>query len=258
MDLMVVLKSPDEIDVMREAGRIVARTLQAVAATAKAGVRLVDLDAQAADLIAEAGAKPSFLGYKPSWAPTPYPGVLCLSVNEEVVHGIPRDRALRDGDLLSIDCGAYIDGLHGDAAITVPIGEVDAAGLLLKETADAALAAGIAAAQPGGRMGDISHAVQTAARSAGYGLPQGLGGHGIGTAMHEDPDVPNAGRPGRGLPLRPGLVLAIEPMLLEGGGTRCRTLRDGWTVVTADGSRASHSEHTIAITASGPVILTTP
>jgi methionyl aminopeptidase len=253
---MVTLKTPAELAVMREAGRVVARTLAAVAAAARPGARLADLDALAAETIAAHGAKPSFLGYHPAWAPTPYPAVLCLSVNEAIVHGIPDRRALREGDLLSIDCGAYIDGYHGDAALTIAIGEVDDAARRLAATAGAALAAGIAAAQPGARVGDISHAVETVARAAGYGLPRGLGGHGVGTAMHEDPSVPNTGRAGRGLPLREGLVLAIEPMLLEGGRDAHRVRPDGWTVVTADGSRAAHAEHTIAVTAGGPVVLT--
>ena len=253
---MVLLKTAAEITVMREAGRVVAQALAAVAAAAKPGVRLVDLDALAADVIAAGGAKPSFLGYHPDWAPTPYPGVVCLSVNDAIVHGIPDDTVLTEGDLLSVDCGAYIDGYHGDAAITVPIGPVDAESRRLSETTDRALAAGIAAAQPGGRIGDISHAVETVARAGGYGLPDGLAGHGIGTAMHEDPSVPNTGRPHRGMPLREGLVIAIEPMLMAGGGRRCRTRRDGWTVATVDGSRAAHFEHTVAITADGPVILT--
>jgi methionyl aminopeptidase len=253
---MVVLKSANEIATMREAGRVVARTLAAVADAAAPGTSLIELDTLAADLIATLGAKPSFLGYHPSWAPTPYPGVLCLSVNEAVVHGVPTKRVLRAGDLLSIDCGAYIDGYHGDAAVTIGIGKLDPAAARLVETTDLALAAGIGAARPGARMGDISHAVQTVGRSGGYGLARGLGGHGIGTSMHEDPSVPNTGKPQRGMVLREGLVIAIEPMLLEGGRDGGRTLSDGWTVVTADGSRAAHAEHTVAITADGPVILT--
>src|SRR6185436_20354480 len=155
---------------------IVAETLAAVVAVAKAGVRLRDLDELAAESIAQAGAKPSFLGYHPEWAPVPYPAVLCLSVNEAVVHGIPDDRVLADGDLLSVDCGAYIDGYHGDAAVTVGIGEIDAEAARLKDTSARALAAGIAAARPGAKMGDISYAVQSTARAGGYGLPRGLGG----------------------------------------------------------------------------------
>jgi methionyl aminopeptidase len=253
---MVVLKSASEIETMREAGRIVARTLAAAAEAARPGVRLKDLDEQAAALIAALGAKPSFLGYHPAWAPTPYPGVLCLSVNDAIVHGIPNGRTLRDGDILSIDCGAYVDGLHADAARTVAVGTVDEAGHRLMRVTDEALAAGIAAAQPGQRIGDISAAVEAVARAAGYGLPAGLGGHGIGTSMHEDPHIANTGRPGKGVPLRPGLVIAIEPMLTEGGRDRGRTLADGWTVATTDGTRAAHFEDTIAITAAGPVILT--
>ncbi|WP_329106324.1 type I methionyl aminopeptidase [Micromonospora sp. NBC_01699] len=255
---MVVLKSETEIATMREAGRIVANTLAAVAAAARVGVRLIDLDELAAGLIASGGAKPSFLNYHPSWAPTPYPGVLCLSVNDNIVHGIPDRRVLAEGDLLSIDCGAYVDGYHGDAAITVAVGAIDEAARRLADTTNRALAAGIAAARVGARIGDISHAVETVGREAGYGLPDGLGGHGVGTAMHEAPSVPNTGRADQGMALAEGLVIAIEPMLLEGGSSRCRTLADGWTIATADGSRAAHAEHTIAITAAGPVILTAP
>ncbi len=254
---MVVLKSAAEIDTMRAAGRVVARVLAATASSARAGVRLRDLDEQAADLIATAGAKPSFLGYHPTWAPIPYPGVLCLSVNDAIVHGIPGGYVLRDGDLLSIDCGAYVDGMHGDAALTVAIGSTDAEGQRLMDTTEVALAAGIDAARPGNRIGDISAAVEAVARAGRYGLPAGLGGHGIGTAMHEDPHIPNTGRAGKGMALRAGLVIAIEPMLIEGGRDRGRTLPDGWTVATTDGSRAAHFEHTLAITDDGPVILTT-
>jgi methionyl aminopeptidase len=253
---MVVLRSAVEIATLREAGRVVARALAVAADAARPGVRLRELDELAADVIASAGAKPSFLGYHPSWAPTPYPAVLCLSVNDAVVHGIPNGRRLAEGDLLSIDCGAHVDGYHGDAAVTVAVGEVDDAARRLADTTDRALAAGIAAIRPGARMGDVSHAIERVARGGGYGLPAGLGGHGVGTAMHEDPDVPNTGRPGRGMPLREGLVIAIEPMLIEGGGSHCRTGRDGWTILTADGSRAAHAEHTVAVTADGPVVLT--
>ena len=255
---MVVLRSAAEIATLREAGRVVAKTLAAVAAAARAGVRLADLDEMAADLIAAAGAKPSFLGYHPSWAPIPYPGVLCLSVNEAIVHGIPDRRELAEGDLLSIDCGAYIDGYHGDAALTVGVGTIDDAGQRLIDTTVRALEAGIEAARPGGRLGDISYAVEAVARAGPYGLPPNLGGHGVGTSMHEDPHVPNTGRAGRGLVLREGLVIAIEPMLIESGRDGRHTTADGWTIVTTDGSRAAHAEHTIAVTDDGPVILTAP
>jgi methionyl aminopeptidase len=254
---MVELKSAAEIAVMREAGRVVAQALAAVAEAAADGVSLSDLDDLAVEVIARAGAKPSFLGYQPTWAPTPFPAVLCLSVNDAIVHGIPGRIRLKDGDLLSVDCGASIDGYHGDAALTVGIGQIDDAARHLCDTTAAALAAGIAQARVGARIGDISHAIETVARGAGYGLPTGLGGHGIGTAMHQDPGVPNTGRPARGLVLREGLVLAIEPMLTEGGSDRCRVGADGWTVLTVDGTRAAHFEHSVAITEAGPVILTT-
>ena len=255
---MVVLRSAAEVAALREAGRLVARTIALVVKAAGPGVRLKELDELAADEIAAAGAKPSFLGYHPSWAPTPYPGVLCLSVNDAIVHGIPDQRVLKTGDVLSIDCGAQLDGYHGDSAVTIAIGEIDAEATRLIATTEAALAAGIAAARPGARVGDISHAVENVGRAEGYGLPRGLGGHGVGTEMHEEPHIPNTGRPGRGFVLREGLVIAIEPMLLEGGRDGARTLRDGWTVVTTDGSRAAHAEHTIVITADGPVVLTVP
>lgn len=255
---MVVLKSAAELATMREAGRVVARTLAAVSEAAAPGATLLELDDLARTMLAEHGAKSSFLHYHPSFAPKPYPAVLCLSVNDAIVHGIPDGRRLEEGDLLSIDFGAQVDGYHGDAAVTVGVGPIDEAARRLSDTCAEALHAGIAAARPGARLGDISHAVQTVCRAARYGMPSGYGGHGVGTAMHEDPHVPNEGRPGRGLALRAGLVLAIEPMVIESGSDRHRLLRDGWTVSTVDGSRAAHWEHTIAITEEGPVILTAP
>ncbi|MET7427011.1 type I methionyl aminopeptidase [Dactylosporangium sp. NPDC005555] len=253
---MVVLKGAAELETMREAGRIVALTLRAVSERATAGVTLLELDELARGMLAEHGAKSSFLDYLPSFAPVPYPAVLCLSVNDQIVHGIPGRRPLRDGDLLSIDFGAHIGGYHGDSAITIGIGTIDDDARRLADTCAEALAAGIAAARPGGRLGDISAAVEAVCRAAGYGMPTGYGGHGIGTAMHEDPHVPNVGRAGRGLTLRPGLALAIEPMVIESGSDRHRLLSDGWTVSTVDGSRAAHTEHSVAITEDGPVILT--
>jgi methionyl aminopeptidase len=255
---MITLKSPAELAKMREAGRVVANTLRLVAAAVRPGVSLRELEEIGAACIREHGARSSFLGYLPSWAPAPYPATLCLSINEVIVHGIPGDQVLREGDLLSIDCGAEVEGYHGDSAVTVPVGNVDEAGKHLVATAEEALAAGIAAARAGGRLGDISHAVRTVTRRGGYGIPDGFGGHGVGTAMHEDPHVPNVGRPGRGLRLREGLVLAIEPMVIEGGGDGHRTREDGWSVETADRSRAAHAEHTVAVTADGPLILTAP
>ncbi|ACY99903.1 MULTISPECIES: type I methionyl aminopeptidase [Thermomonospora] len=255
---MVSYKSPRELSVMREAGRVVAITLERVAAAAEPGVTPAELDAIAARCIKEHGARPSFLHYRPRFAPTPYPAVLCLSVNEVVVHGIPDGRRLRKGDLLSIDCGAEVGGYHGDAAITISIGPPDAGAARLMEATKRALERGIEAARPGARIGDISHAVEQVGREAGYGILEGCGGHGIGTAMHEEPSVPNTGRPGRGLRLREGLTIAIEPMFHEGGDDHGYTLADGWSIVTSDGSRAAHFEHTVAITADGPVVLTVP
>ncbi|MCF2527612.1 type I methionyl aminopeptidase [Yinghuangia soli] len=253
---MVSLKSAAELDLMRAAGRVVAETLAAVAAAARPGVTLAELDALAAAHIRAAGAEPSFLGYRPHASLPPFPGVLCLSVDEVVVHGIPDGRVLRGGDLLSVDCGAIVRGYHGDAAVTVEVGAVDAAGRRLAEATREALDAAVAVMVPGARLGDVAYAVQEVARSYGYGILADHGGHGIGTAMHEDPHVPNTGRPGRGYRLREGLVLAIEPMFLEGGRDDYRVLPDRWTIATADGTRAAHFEHTVAVTADGPLVLT--
>ncbi|QOC89789.1 type I methionyl aminopeptidase [Micromonospora craniellae] len=253
---MVELKTPGEIAVMREAGRVVATALAATQTAATVGTSLRELDEIAATVISEAGAKPSFLHYHPRSAPSPFPAVICTSVNDAVVHGIPTSYRLAEGDVLSVDCGAYIDGLHGDSAVTFIVGAADPDDQTLVDETRRALHAGIAAATPGARMGDIAHAIGTIGRSRGFGLMENHGGHGIGRAMHEDPFVPNEGKPGRGLRLRPGLVLALEPMFLAGGNDRYRVDRDGWTLRSADGSRAAHWEHTIAVTEDGPVILT--
>lgn len=207
---------------------------------------------------AGAGATSPFLGYRPQFAPVPFPGVVCASVNDAIVHGIPDGYRLRDGDLVSMDCGAKLGGWVGDAAVSFTVGRARPADLRLIEASEAALAAGIAAAVPGNRIGDIAHAVGTVCRAAGYGVPDGFGGHGVGRSMHEDPGVPNEGPPGRGMKLRPGMVLAIEPMLIAGGTDDYQCDGDGWTLRTVDGSRAAHSEHTVAITADGPRILTAP
>ncbi|RLU81610.1 type I methionyl aminopeptidase [Streptomyces griseocarneus] len=253
---MVEIKSDGELDAMREAGRVVARALAAVREAAAVGVRLRELDEAARAVLGEAGATSPFLGYRPPFAPTPFPAVICASVNDAVVHGIPGDHRLADGDLVSIDCGAQVDGWTGDSAISFTVGTARPADTELIEATRRALDAGIAAATVGNRMGDISHAIGTVARAARCGMPAEFGGHGIGRRMHEDPPVPNEGRPGRGLPLRHGLVLAIEPMLMAGGSDAYVTDPDGWTLRTADGSRAAHIEHTVAITEAGPRILT--
>jgi len=254
---VVILKSPDEIATMREAGRVVARALAAVAAAVRPGVSLRELDALGEQVIRDAGAKPSFLGYNPHFASSPFPGTLCLSPNQVIVHGIPDRTVLRDGDVLSIDCGAIVDGYHGDAAVTVPVGQIDEAARRLLETTERSLRAGIEQVRPGGRLSDISHAIGQVAHKAGYGIVPDFGGHGIGRALHEDPSVLNDGRPGRGLRLREGLVLAIEPMFNQGSGDY-DVKPDGWALVTRDGSRSAHFEHTIAITAAGPLVLTLP
>ncbi|MEW9527242.1 type I methionyl aminopeptidase [Microbispora sp. NPDC049125] len=255
---MVEIKSDDALAVMREAGRVVARALTAVREAAAVGVRLRDLDEAARAVLDAAGARSPFLGYRPSFAPTPFPGVICTSVNDAIVHGVPGDYRIKDGDLLGVDCGAELDGWTGDAAVTFTVGTPRPADLQLVETTRRALDAGIAAAAVGNRVGDISHAIGAVARAAGYGMPRDFGGHGIGRRMHEDPAVPNDGRPGRGYPLRHGLALAIEPMMMAGGGNRYRTDGDGWTLRTTDGSRAAHMEHTVAITEAGPQVLTLP
>jgi len=254
---VIELKTPTEIELMRHAGRITAAALAAVREAAAVGVRLDALDAVAAEVIAAAGAEALFLGYQPSSAVSPYPAVACISVNDAVVHGIPGRYALRHGDLVSVDCGARYRGWSGDAAISFIVGEhAEPRDEALIATTQAALDAGIAAAQPGARLGDIAHAIGRVARTAGYGLMASHGGHGIGREMHEAPHVPNEGRPGRGLVLRPGLVLALEPMLIAGGTDAYRTDPDGWTLRTADGSRAAHIEHTVAVTEHLPEVLT--
>ncbi|MEV7512560.1 type I methionyl aminopeptidase [Streptomyces sp. NPDC091201] len=253
---MVKLKTDREIAEMRAAGRVVAETLAAVRGAARVGASLLELDEVARGVLREAGATSPFLGYRPRFAPVPFPAVVCASVNDAIVHGVPDGYRLRDGDLVSIDCGALLRGWAGDAAVSFTVGRARPADLRLIGTAEAALAAGIAAAVPGNRIGDIAHAVGTVCRAAGYGVPDGFGGHGIGRSMHEDPGVPNEGPPGRGMRLRPGMVLAIEPMLIAGGTDDYRCDADGWTLRTVDGSRAAHAEHTVAITADGPRILT--
>jgi methionyl aminopeptidase len=243
---------------MHAAGQLVARTLAEVVSQAKAGMSTLELDALAEQTIRDGGGVPSFLGYHG------FPASICASVNDQIVHGIPSaEQVLADGDLLSVDCGAIVDGWHGDSAITFPIGTVSAADLALSEACRTALEVGIAAAVPGARLTDISHAVQSAAEAAArrdgvsYGIIAEYGGHGIGTSMHMDPFLPNLGPPGRGPKLPVGGVLAVEPMLTA-GRAETRTLADGWTVVTEDGSRAVHWEHTVAITEDGPWVLTAP
>jgi methionyl aminopeptidase len=255
---MVELKSESEIAAMREAGRVVAGILAATRNQATVGTTLRDLDELAREHLAQAGAGSPFLNYHPRFAPSPYPAVICASVNDVIVHGIPDGYRLRDGDLLSIDCGAQLDGWTGDAATSFIVGQPRAEDVRLVEAAESALRAAIEATRPGGRLGDLAHAIGTIGRAHRYGIPRGWGGHGIGRAMHEPPDVPNEGRRGRGHRLVPGLVLAIEPMFMAGGRDDFRLAPDGWAVHTADRSRAAHAEHTVAVTADGPQVLTLP
>jgi methionyl aminopeptidase len=255
---MVEIKTPGEIEAMRAAGQVVARALAAAQSHAAVGVTLKELDEVAHEVIRQAGATSPFLGYRPTFATVPFPAVICASLNDAALHGIPDSRRLADGDLLGVDCGATLDGWTGDAAISFTVGTAAAEDTRLIETARAALASGIAQAVPGNRIGDISAAIGMIGRRGGYGINTDFGGHGVGHLMHEDPSVPNEGKPGRGMKLRPGIVIAIEPWFMAGGSDGYYIDDDGWTVRSADGSRTAHVEHTVAITPDGPLILTAP
>jgi methionyl aminopeptidase len=249
--LRIEIKTPEQTAVMREAGLLVARTLRVLADAAVPGVTTAELDAIAEREIRGAGGTPSFKGYHG------YPATICTSVNEEIVHGIPdQGRRLRDGDIISIDCGAIVGGWHGDAAVTVGVGAISPEDAELLRACETAMWQGLAQARAGHRLGDVSHAVEQSVRRSGrYGVVEEYTGHGIGSAMHMDPPVPNYGPPGRGPRLRPGMALAIEPMITL-GSPETVLLDDGWTVITADGSWAAHFEHTVAITPEGPWVLT--
>ena len=248
---MITLKTADETAKMREAGRVVAAMLAACRAAVRPGITTAELDAIAKAELDREGATSSFLGYYG------YPATICTSVNEQIVHGIPGARRLVEGDIIGIDAGAIVDGWHADAAITVPVGSVaPAAAKLIRVTAEA-LERGIAAARVGGRLGDIGAAVQSYVEGEGYTVVRNYVGHGIGRAMHEEPQVPNYGARDRGLVIKEGLCIAIEPMV-NVGGVDTRTLDDRWTVVTADGSLSAHFEHSLWCTAAGPVVLTAP
>ncbi|MCX5386512.1 type I methionyl aminopeptidase [Streptomyces sp. NBC_00083] len=253
---MVKIKSDRQMDAMREAGRVVAQALAAAKEAAAVGVGLGELDSVARQVLEKAGATSPFLGYRPEFAPVPFPATACISVNDAIVHGIPDDYRLRDGDLVSVDYGALLDGWAGDSAISFIVGRPRPEDVRLVETAFEALDAGIAAAVVGNRIGDIAHAIGRVCRGAGYGIPDGFGGHGIGRDMHEDPGVPNEGRAGRGMVLRHGMVLAIEPMVIADGSDAYYPAPDGWTLRTVSGARAAHAEHTVAVTDAGPRILT--
>lgn len=248
----IQLKTPEQIEVMRQAGLVVARALREMEAAVAPGVSTADLDGIARDVLVDEGATSSFLGYHG------YPAVICASVNDRVVHGIPSTaEKLKDGDIISIDFGAIVDGWHGDAAISVLIGDVAPEVAALSATCEASLWAGLAAARSGARLTDISHAVETAIRAGErkYGIVAGYGGHGIGSQMHMAPHILNYGKPGKGPRLLPGMALAIEPMVTL-GSRATQELADGWTVTTVDGSWAAHWEHTVAIFDDGPWVLT--
>lgn len=242
---MITLKSAAEIDKMRRANRIVAEVLQVMRERVAPGVTTAELDELAGAVIRKHNAIPSFKGYPPGSA-YPFPASICASINEELVHGIPGSRVLQEGDIISIDVGAVLDGYHGDAAITLPVGQIDPEAQRLLEVTEGSLYAGIAAARLDNRSGDISAAIQAYVESRGFNVVREYTGHGIGRQMHEDPQVPNYGQPGRGLRLRKGLTVALEPMVLAGDSC-VRVLDDHWTVVSCDGKLTAHFEHTIAI-----------
>jgi methionyl aminopeptidase len=244
-------RRPDEIAKMRKAGRVVAEMLAVTSEAARPGVTTAQLDRLARDVLERRGARSNFLNYHG------YPAVICTSPNNVIVHGIPGDYTLAEGDIISIDCGAIIEGYHGDAAVTVPVGEVPPLTEKLLRVTQESLAAGISQLVPGNRLHDVGYAVQTVAEGAGFSVVRGYTGHAIGTRMHEDPSVPNywPGTPGPAL--RTGMVFAIEPMVNIGGAETVE-LDDGWSVVTADGSLSAHFEHTIAVTEDGPEVLTVP
>ena len=246
-------KTAADIAKMRRAGRVVAEMHEKTRAAIRPGVTTGRLDEIAREVLAARGARSNFLGY----GYPPFPAVICASPNDMIVHGIPGDRVLEEGDIISIDCGAIIEGWHGDAAYTAPVGQVSPEIEKLLRVTEESLHAGIAQMVDGNRISDIGHAVQTVAEGAGFSVVREYVGHAIGTAMHEEPQVPNYGPPGKGPKLRPGMVFAVEPMV-NAGGPGTRTLDDQWSVVTADGSWSAHFEHTIAITDNGPEILTLP
>ena len=251
---MIELRTPAEIERMRVAGEFVASVLEATAAASVVGMNLLTIDKLAHDLIRKRGAESCYIDYHPSFGGSPFGKVICTSVNDAALHGLPHDYRLRDGDLVSLDFAASVDGWVADSAISFIVGTPRDEDLKLIEVTSAALDAGIAAATVGNRIGDISAAIGDVAHAAGYSVNTDFGGHGVGRTMHGDPHIANDGRPGRGLPLREGLVFAIEPWFML-GTDRIFTDKDGWTLRSQDGSRAAHFEHTVAVTADGPLVL---
>jgi len=252
---VIELRSPAEIEQMRPAGRFVAEVLTSLEQAADVGVNLLELDALAHEMIRERGAESCYIDYHPSFGAMPFGKVLCTSVNDAVLHGLPHDYVLRDGDLVSLDFAASVDGWVSDSAISLVVGTPDERDLALIDTTRRALDAAIGVARDGSRVGDISAAIANVAHAEGLSINTDFGGHGVGRTMHGDPHVPNDGRAGRGYPLKPGLVIAIEPWFLQTTDV-LYTDRDGWTLRSGDGSRGAHMEHTIAITTDGPLVLT--
>jgi len=248
----VVIKSSEELKLMQEAGRINAMALDAVRSLIEPGITTAELDAAAEKVIRDNDAIPTFKGYP---GPYPYPATITVSINEELVHGIPGKRTLQEGDIVSVDCGTTYKGFIGDSAFTVGVGEISSKAMKIIKTTENALNEGIKQMVAGNRVGDISSAIQKYVEKHGFQVPRDYSGHGVGRQMHEAPQVPNFGKPGRGLVLRPGITLAVEPMLLA-GTYRTRVLSDQWTVVSADGSLTAHHEHSIAVTDNGPLVMT--
>lgn len=253
-DRPIVIKNTPEIETMREAGRVNAAVLELVKDMIRPGITTQDLDAVAEDYILKNGGKPAFKNYP---GPYPYPATLTISINEELVHGIPGNRKLVDGDIVSVDCGTILDGFVADSAFTVGVGEISAEAQQLLDVTEKALYKGIEKMRPGNRVGDVSATIQQFVEGYGFHVPREYTGHGVGRAMHEGPLVPNFGVSGRGIPLRPGITVAIEPMVMV-GTHRTQVLDDRWTVISADRSLTAHFEHSVAVTEDEPIILTAP
>lgn len=251
-DRGIVIKSRDEITLLQKAGDVNALALETVRAMIRPGITTAELNAAAEEIIRKHGGVPAFLNYP---GPYPYPATLCISVNEELVHGIPGKRKLKEGDVISIDCGTILDGFVGDSAFSAGVGEISETAQRLLDVTEKALYIGIEQMRPGNRTGDVSAAIQQFVESHGFYVTREYTGHGVGRDMHEGPQVPNYGTPGRGVPLRPGMTIALEPMVLV-GTARTRVLPDQWTVVSADGSLTAHFEHSVAVTEGDPLILT--
>jgi methionyl aminopeptidase len=251
-DRNIIIKDKEELALMREAGRVNALALKTVHDLIRPGIATIDLDAAAEEVIRRFGGKPVFKGYP---GPYPFPGTLCISINHELVHGIPGKRKLQEGEIVSIDCGTLLEGFVGDAAFSAGVGEISAQAKRLLEVTEQSLFAGISQMRAGNRTGEVSFAIQDCVESQGFYVTREYTGHGVGRDMHEGPQVPNYGTPGRGLVLRPGMTIALEPMVLV-GTPRTRVLADQWTVSSADGSLTAHFEHTVAVTEGEPVILT--